>query len=81
MKKTLMMALVGLTSCGYEESWTHADPRKSTRSNFERDSYQCDRENTHVGGVPVIGRMVFEPEVDRSMSERCMKVRGWRIVR
>lgn len=44
---------------------------------FERDWYQCQRENTHQYTEVIFGKTVTGPNVDDGMAQTCMRIRGW----
>jgi hypothetical protein len=55
-----------------------------TQADFDRDDYQCARENlvTSYSSTRVLGTVhtIPDTEVDRDMYARCMNARGWQTI-
>lgn len=50
------------------------------QATFDRDFYQCKRENTHEE-AGIVGYVAYEqPVVDEDMTLQCMSARGWHQV-
>lgn len=72
----LLAVLCGITGCA-DTRWVNRDPHRHSQQQLERDTYECERENTKPAGFPVFG--IPNPGgLDEEMYERCMGIRGWR---
>lgn len=80
MKKVLVL-LLALSGCATTQHYRNVSHPAYGQAEFDRDSYECDRENTHQIGVLVSGGPgVMSTEVDRNMAARCLALRGWQQV-
>ena len=74
----VLCVMLATSACGSDPvSYRNVQYPNYGQAEFDRDSYQCDRENTHVV-AGTMGRMVYsEPQTDTGMAARCMQARGW----
>jgi len=80
MRETIVLpVLLALAACGTTHYRNIANPAYG-QSEFDRDSYQCDRENRVSGGIMDQGGGIAGTYVDQDMADRCMALRGWRAV-
>ena len=72
----LALALVACaeTQVSYQNS---ANPNYG-QAEFDRDLYQCRRENTHHVAITMFGQYSSGPSVNEEMAAACMRARGWR---
>lgn len=82
----LALSLVLLTACGapkytWESSKYRAPYTAEQAAQFERDRYECNRENTHPSAYVnrYYGTSGAEVHYENAMS--CMNARGWYYVR
>lgn len=82
MKRPILLllgALLVLAACGTTRYRNSAHPGYG-QAEYDRDWYDCKRENTQTSAYvsPYFGSA--GPEVNYSMAESCMAARGWRPV-
>jgi len=79
---TLSFALLVLCACGTptRSTWRNFQQPSHGQLEFDRDSYQCRRENTHRATRVVGGVLSAEMETNQEMVDSCMRARGWRKV-
>jgi hypothetical protein len=82
----VMLALVLLVACGaptyhWESSKYRVPFTAEQHAQFERDRYECNRENTHPSAYAnrYYGTSGAEVHYENAMS--CMSARGWYYVR
>lgn len=74
-------ALALLTACEDDNRiWQNRLVDHSNQTTWDKDHYECTRENTSTKGAIVSRGVVFVDQgVDTTMLETCMKVRGWYV--
>jgi len=70
---------VAITSCesSVPVSYRNVQNPHYGQADFDREHYQCERENTHPVASTVFGKVVLDHEVDDDMVAKCMRARGW----
>lgn len=72
-RSAILSVALAVTACSSEPThYRNFQHQNYGQVEFDRDSYQCTRENTHADD--------WGTWVDRNMTDRCMAVRGWRQV-
>ncbi len=74
-------ALILLSGCTSMTHYRNSLHPAYGQTEFDRDWYECQRENTHTSAYvnPYYGSA--GPEVDFSMARACLAARGWRPVK
>lgn len=73
----LFAAATVVGACATATTWRNV-LRPAGQVEFDRDVYECRRENTHVAET-FQGQLTRA--VDEDMAERCLGARGWRRVK
>jgi hypothetical protein len=71
--------LMLLSSCGPTHYRNYLHPSYG-QTQFDRDWYECRRENTHPSTVVAGAYGSAEMVVDENMALACLAARGWRPV-
>lgn len=83
LKQSVLLLVAMLVACGLTHYRNVKYPSYG-QSEFDRDYYECSRENTSQGGVLVPGAGgpvgTYGAYVDPGMRDQCMRVRGWQEV-
>ncbi len=80
----LVLLVIAASACARERTpdrqW-YKPTAHYTQADFDRDDYQCRRENlvTSYSSTRVLGTVhnIPDTEIDRDMYARCMNARGW----
>lgn len=81
MRTVLVLGLLLALSACAATRYRNVEHPSYGQAEFDRDAYECDRENRVSGGVMVPGGPgVAGAYVDQDMAARCMALRGWRAV-
>jgi hypothetical protein len=78
----LSLAFLVLCACGTPTpaKWRNFQQPSHGQLEFDRDHYQCERENTNRATRVVGGVVSAEMETNLEMVDSCMRARGWRKV-
>jgi hypothetical protein len=77
----LWVVLIVLAVGGCSTRYRNAVNPSAGQTEFDRDWYQCKRENSHPAAAVAGSYASAGMEVDYSMAQSCMAARGWRPVK
>ena len=72
--------LIALSDCSTSTRYRNVQNPSYGQVDFDRDWYQCKRENTHTKASVAGAYGTAEMTTDYSMAESCMRARGWQPV-
>lgn len=81
MRKAILWAglVLVLDACAETQvSYRNSANPNYGQTEFDRDLYQCRRENTHHVTMTMFGQVNSGPSVNEDMAAACMQARGWR---
>ena len=73
------LAVLLLAGCGTTRYRNYQTP-SAGQLEFDKDQYECRRENTRPSAVKSGSYASAEMVVDESMARQCMAARGWRPI-
>jgi TPR repeat protein len=74
----VLCAVLSASACGSDPVYyRNVQHPNYGQADFDRERYQCERENTHPVASTVFGKIVLDHEVDDDMVGKCMRARGW----
>jgi hypothetical protein len=79
MKIILLMVVLLLSACAANTQtyWRNVQNTRWGQLEFNKDWYECRRQNTHVTTLVYGGIGLDGPEVNEPMAAACLNARGW----
>ena len=74
-REAVLSVVLAVGACS--QQFINSQHPEYTQADFDRDSYQCRRENTHQTFVMYRGTAIGGADVNESMAAACMQARGW----
>ena len=78
--KWILVAGLALGGCETISHYRNAQHPSYAQAEYDRDKYECQRENQHQVVLAMGGIAQANNVVDDDMAAACMRARGWRKV-